>query len=154
VLFAYTTQLNSTYYIVSSPDSYGSTTINIADYTVNVFNSSETVFILALRGFYGFTAVNNLTFGWQNSSVASDTTLLQINKTNIQAVYYSFFQIAKYTNPAASNGTGIPNSTNSTTNGTNSTNTTNATNSTNSTNSTKTNTTNGTNTTITNTTSP
>lgn len=80
--------------VAGDQTTYSSTLNNVNSYNRYVSNYSKTAFLLALRGFYGFTSISSTAvFGWSLLNVTNDIATISISLTSLQAVYYSYFQI-------------------------------------------------------------
>ncbi len=64
-------------------------------YTVG--NYTETVFLLGLRGFSGFTILSGCYWGWSVQAISNDIGTLKVDQNQLQNIQFSFFQIGKST---------------------------------------------------------
>lgn len=97
----------NSYYFYGGLNIFGNSTVNLASYDVYLSNYAETNFILALRGFYGPTSVATNNFGWSIANITNDNAKITIYKLYITELQYSFLQIGKYINNAATTDTTI-----------------------------------------------
>lgn len=56
-------------------------------------NYTNTVFIIGLGGFFGFDFSNYYSWGWSLVNLVDNTATIQLNRSNLQNIYYSYFQI-------------------------------------------------------------
>lgn len=96
---------NNYYYYggIDLVQSYNPTSATNFTFTLDKY--SQTVFLLGLRGFSGFTALTGCYWGWSITSVNNDIATLTISQKQLQYLQYSFFQIGKYTNSTNSSET-------------------------------------------------
>ena len=72
--------------------------VNSVSYTTTVTNYSSTVFLMGMRGLNGFTILNNATWGWSILNISSNSIVtINVDKYQLQYIYFSFFQIGIYT---------------------------------------------------------
>lgn len=86
---------NSAYIYGGDTSTYSETSVNVVTYTRNLANYSNTVFIMALGGFFCFNFASTYTLGWSVISFMNNTASIQFNRFNWQAVYYTYFQIGQ-----------------------------------------------------------
>ena len=86
----------SGYFIVGGLDMFNTPNVNLASWTTSINDYDTTEFILAIRGLEGFPILGNAQWGWSITAVNGSLATLTIDKSQVQNMYYSFFQIAAY----------------------------------------------------------
>ena len=101
LLFYYESKLSQQYVFNGSSTLFSSQGGTQALYYRSLIGYSSNQFIIGLRGLYGFNLVPS-TISWRVQSIdtSNDAVTIELNRTNIQGIDYSYFQIGMiYTAP-------------------------------------------------------
>ena len=94
------------FYYLGSTTLFDSSDTAATDYSKTISNYNTTLFILGLRMLSGLSVSSfGLKFGWELVlSLNQDTATVLIEKTNIEHIGYSYFQIGELTNSPNTDG--------------------------------------------------
>lgn len=100
ILFYYQSKLSQQYVFNGSSTLFSSQGASQTLYSRNILSYSTNQFIIGLRGLYGINLVPS-TIAWRIQSIdtANDAVTIELNRTNIQSIDYSYFQIGMISTP-------------------------------------------------------